>query len=64
MTEMRRLDGIQFNPEIVDAFNQLDPDQLAGTEPTTPGSRHACAPSADQSPREPLERVLGSVRLG
>lgn len=27
--EMRRLSGVQFDPALVDAFNQLDPDQLA-----------------------------------
>ena len=28
--EMRRLSGLQFDPAIIDAFNQLNPDQLAG----------------------------------
>lgn len=31
--EMRRLTGIQFDPHVIDAFNQLDPDQLAGRPP-------------------------------
>ncbi len=31
--EMRRLAGLQFDPAVLDAFNQLDPDQLAGRVP-------------------------------
>lgn len=33
--EMRRLAGRQFDPAIIDAFNQLDPDQLAGLVPSS-----------------------------
>jgi putative two-component system response regulator len=33
--EIRRLSGRQFDPAVVDAFNQLDADQLAGRVPTT-----------------------------
>jgi putative two-component system response regulator len=32
--EIRRLSGTQFDPAIVDAFNQLNADQLAGHTPT------------------------------
>ncbi len=31
--EMRRLTGLQFDPTIIHAFNQLNPDQLAGHTP-------------------------------
>ena len=31
--EIRRLSGTQFDPAVVDAFNQLDADQLAGHVP-------------------------------
>jgi PAS domain S-box-containing protein len=30
VSEMRRLAGVQFDPALIDAFLQLDPDQLAG----------------------------------
>jgi HD-GYP domain-containing protein (c-di-GMP phosphodiesterase class II) len=30
VVEMRRLAGRQFDPRVIDAFSQLDPDQLAG----------------------------------
>jgi putative two-component system response regulator len=32
--EIRRLSGTQFDPAVVDAFNQLHADQLAGHTPT------------------------------
>ena len=32
--EIRRLSGTQFDPAVVDAFNQLNADQLAGHTPT------------------------------
>jgi PAS domain S-box-containing protein len=33
VAEMRRLAGVQFDPALIDAFLQLDPDQLAGHTP-------------------------------
>ena len=45
---MRRLTGSQFDPAVIAAFEQLDPDQLAGLTPLTtwldtPRSLHAVA---------------------
>jgi len=33
VAEIRRLRGLQFDPAVVDAFEQLDPYMLAGPEP-------------------------------
>jgi PAS domain S-box-containing protein len=38
LREIRRLSGRQFDPTVIDAFQQLDPDQLAGL--TTHQQRH------------------------
>ncbi len=33
LVEMRRLTGLQFDPSVIEAFNRLDPDHLAGRTP-------------------------------
>ena len=43
VAEIRRLRGLQFDPDVVDAFEQLDPYELAGIERVSDGSTAARA---------------------
>jgi hypothetical protein len=57
VVEMRRLMGLQFDPTVMEAFHQLDPDQLAGHTPKTP---HATSKPPDM----PLEGRIRGPDLG
>lgn len=59
VAEINRLAGHQFDPAAVDAFNQLDPFQLAGSAPT--GSH---AQPAGQPTETDAERGATSTRNG
>lgn len=41
--EVQRLRGIQFDPDVVEAFDQLDAEELAGNAPTTADDIEAAA---------------------
>ena len=56
VAEIHRLDGTQFDPAVVHAFNQLDPHKLAGHPPTQP-RRRATRPGREDALKQPVGMV-------